>query len=149
MTLNRVSGCRVVPAVSMRCQPGGQVRRAGKVEEGLTQGFRIVDGQGANARLLGLRHGADAPLQESQHPLHLALAAARLAYPLTFSHQFFVGPGLPLQALLAAMVLGSMRRLAFGREANRHRLVPDASLPPDLVEHRRQGRCGQYPGGPA
>ncbi len=133
----------------MRCQPGGQVRRVVKVEEGLTQGFRIVDGQGANARLLGLRHGDDAPLQESQHPLHLALAAAGLAYPLTFSHQFFVGPGLPLQALLAAMVLGSMRRLAFGREGNRHRLVPDASLTPDLVEHRRQGRCGQYPGGPA
>lgn len=49
----------------MPCQPGGQVRGVGEVEEGLTQGFQIVDGQGGDARLLGLRHGADASLQES------------------------------------------------------------------------------------
>ena len=54
-----------IPVASMRCQPGGQVRRVGKVEEGLTQVFQVVNGQGGIARLLGLRHGADASLQES------------------------------------------------------------------------------------
>jgi hypothetical protein len=36
--------------------------RGGEVEEGFTQSLKVVDGQSGDARLLGLRHGADATL---------------------------------------------------------------------------------------
>ncbi len=57
MTLNRGPGCRVVPAASRRCQPGGQVRRVGKVAAGLTQGCPVGAEQGV-ALFVGLQRRA-------------------------------------------------------------------------------------------
>ncbi len=54
---------------SMRRQTGGQVRRVGKVEQGLAQVFQGVDREGGNPGLLGGRHRTQAPRKT---PIHSA-----------------------------------------------------------------------------
>jgi len=67
------------PKLSMRCQPAGQIRRIGEVEQRLTQCLQVFHRQVGNARFVGLRHVTDTPLQQSQHQTRLALTAARLS----------------------------------------------------------------------
>ncbi len=78
----------------MRRQPGGQVRRVGKIEQSFAESLQILERQVGNARLLGLRHCTDAPSQLSQRQIRLALAALLAAFSLAFGKDRLRGTGL-------------------------------------------------------
>lgn len=56
-------------------QSRGQVRRAGKVEQGLAQGLQVVGGEGGDTLPVAAADGAQAALQLAQDQPHLSLVA--------------------------------------------------------------------------